>query len=62
MRDLKVGDIIHCQGLIVEIAKINYQEPWEWRKSYYIEFYDTDGHIRSWKQEYDGGYAELKGE
>ena len=25
-------------------------------------FYDTNGVYRSWKQNFDGGYAELKGE
>lgn len=59
-RDLKVGDIIHCQGIIVTIKEIAWQEPWSMRNSYYLEFRDTNGVYRSWKQCYDGGYAELQ--
>ena len=55
MRDLKPGDIVHVQGIICEIAEIAWQEP-------YLEFRDTNGIYRSWKQNFDGGYAELKGE
>lgn len=62
MRELKVGDIVHCYGIVCEIAEIKYQEPWEWREAYYIEFMDTNGNYRSWKQNFDGGWAELKGE
>lgn len=29
---------------------------------YYLEFRDTNGVYRSWKQNFDGGYAELKGD
>jgi hypothetical protein len=32
------------------------------RKAYYLEFRDTNGVYRSWKQNFDGGYAELKGD
>lgn len=59
-RDLKVGDIIHCQGIIVTIKEIAWQEPWSMRNSYYLEFRDTNGVYRSWKQCCDGGYAELQ--
>ena len=62
MRQLKVGDIVYCKGIVCEIAEITYQEPWEWREAYYIEFTDTNGNYRSWKQNFDGGLAELKGE
>lgn len=60
MRDLKPGDIIHCCNITCEIKEIKYQEPWNWRNAYYIEFLDTNGNYRSWKQNFDGGYAELK--
>lgn len=62
MRQLRIGDVVHCKGIVYEIAEIKYQEPWEWREAYYIEFTDTNGNYRSWKQNFDGGWAELKGE
>lgn len=69
MRQLEVGDMIVCPinvGLVTitdatfEIGEILYQEPWEWRESYYIEFRDTNGKYHSWKQKQDGGRAILK--
>ena len=60
MRDLRPGDVIHCNGISCEIKEITYQEPWEWRGAYYLEFRDTNGNYRSWKQNFDGGYAVLK--
>lgn len=62
MRDLKPGDVVHCQGITCTIKEIAWQEPWEMRKAYYLEFRDTNGVYRSWKQNFDGGYAELKGD
>ena len=62
MRDLKPGDVVHVQGIVCEIAEIAWQEPWDWREAYYLEFRDTNGIYRSWKQNFDGGYAELNGE
>ena len=62
MRDLRPGDVVHCQGIICTIKEIAWQEPWEMRKAYYLEFRDTNGVYRSWKQNFDGGYAELKGD
>lgn len=59
MRDLKPGDIVHCHGIVCEIKKIAWQEPWSWRNAYYLEFRDTNGVYRSWKQNFDGGYAEV---
>lgn len=56
-RQLQVGDTIRCQGISATIASIAFQEPWEWRNSWYMEFTDTNGVYRSWKQEYDGGKA-----
>lgn len=57
MRDLRPGDVVHCQGIVCTIKEIVWQEPWEWREAYYLEFLDTNGVYRSWKQNYDGGYA-----
>lgn len=62
MRDLRPGDVVHCQGITCTIEEIAWQEPWEMRKAYYLEFRDTNGVYRSWKQNFDGGYAELKGD
>lgn len=62
MRQLEIGDKVVCQGLAVTIAEIAWQEPWEWRNAYYLEFRDTNGVYRSWKQNFDGGYAILKEE
>ena len=67
-RQLRPGDKIQCPvdfGLItitdftVTIKEIKYQEPWEWRNAYYLEFIDTNGVYRSWKQNIDGGKAIL---
>lgn len=68
-RQLQIGDKIQCPITVgnitipdytVEIAEIITQEPWEWRKAYYIEFKDTKGNYHSWKQNQDGGIAILK--
>lgn len=59
-RELQPGDIIHCQGMTCTIKEIAWQDPWKWRESYYLEFTDTNGVYRNWKQQIDGGYAELK--
>lgn len=62
MRELKPGDVIHCQGITCTISEIAWQEPWEWREAYCLEFTDTNGNLRGWVQDVDGGYAELIGE
>ena len=62
MRELRPGDVIHCKGIVAEIKDIAWQEPWEWRNAYYLEFTDTNGIYRSWKQNYDGGHVDLKDE
>lgn len=56
-RQLVVGDTIKAQGITATIAEITFQEPWSWRNSWYIEFTDTNGNYRNWKQECDGGNA-----
>ena len=56
-RQLEIGDTIVCMGIKATIAEIAFQEPWEWRESWYLEFTDTNGNYRSWKQEFDGGKA-----
>lgn len=57
MEKLKIGDIICVNGISCEIAEIINQEPYEWRNAYYIEFRDTNGIYRNWKQNYDGGFV-----
>ena len=62
-RQLQIGDTIICQGIRATIKEIAFQEPWSWRNSWYLEFKDTNGGYRSWKQLWDGGYAiDEKGE
>lgn len=56
-RQLKANDTVICGNVKATIREITFQEPWEWRRSYYLEFTDTNGIYRSWKQQYDGGYA-----
>lgn len=65
-RQLKVGDKVQfpievgmfcITDFTCVIAEIIYQEPWEWREAYYIEFIDTNGSYRFWKQNFDGGKA-----
>ena len=62
VRDLRPGDVVYCQGIACIIKEIVWQEPWEMRKAYCLEFLDTNGIYRSWKQNFDGGYAELNGD
>lgn len=57
MRQLVEGDKIFCAGHKVTIKQIAFQEPWEWRNAWYLEFTDTNGVYRSWKQNFDGGIA-----
>lgn len=61
--EAKAGDIIICQGIRAEIARIAYQEcyplgdgEYEW----FMEFTDTKGVYRSWHSEADGGRIILK--
>lgn len=61
MRDLRPGDVIQCKGITCTIKEITMQESWSWRKSYYVEFVDTEGNYRSWKQNVDVGEAKLMG-
>ena len=56
-RQLEIGDTIKCMGITATIASIAFQEPWEWRDAWYLEFTDTKGNYRSWKQNFDGGVA-----
>ncbi len=56
-RQLVVGDTIKARGITATIAEITFQEPWEWRNAWYLEFTDTNGVYRNWKQSCDGGKA-----
>lgn len=59
----KPGDIIICQGIRAEIAKIAYQECYplgDGKYEWFMEFTDTKGVYRSWKSELDGGRIILK--
>lgn len=46
------GDIVECMGICATIDKILYQDFWE---NWDIEFIDTNGNYRHWKQGFDGG-------
>ena len=54
MKTAKIGDKIHSHGITVEIAKLFYSDCWG--DVWDIEFVDTMGNYRHWKQQYDGGY------
>ena len=51
---LEPGDRICCQGITSEIKDITFQEYWD-DDGFYIEFRDTNGYYRNWKQWTDGG-------
>lgn len=69
-RQLRPGDKIivpvDCGRFSVEttftICEIKYQEPYEWRNAYYVDFIDENGRFHQWQQLYDGGRAVLIGE
>lgn len=46
------GDKVACMGIVVTIGKILYQDFW---RDWDIEFIDTAGNYRHWKQGFDGG-------
>ena len=56
-RQLRVGDTVKVHGISATIASITFQEPWEWRNAWYLEFTDTKGNYINWKQNCDGGTA-----
>ena len=51
---LEPGDTIICKGIKTTIKEIKYQEWWNDYR-FIVEFIDTNGNYRSWKQEVDGG-------
>lgn len=52
-QEIQPGDIIECKGLKVVVSKILYQNNFD--NQYILEFEDTNGNYRSWKQHVDGG-------
>lgn len=54
MKNVKRGDRIHCNGITVEIGKVVYQD--YYAGTWDIEFFDTQGNYRHWKQALDGGH------
>ena len=69
IREAKPGDVVICQGVRAVIAEIFSQytdtdydvATGEITKVYYgIEFVDTKGRYRNWKQRYDGGQIIFK--
>ena len=55
---IQKGDKIHCSGITVEIAAVLYCD-YSFH-AFDIEFIDTDGNYRHWKQEQDKGYVIYK--
>lgn len=53
-KKLEPGDVIVCGGIRAEISRIIHQDWWI-EEGFQIEFYDTNGKYRSWKQHIDGG-------
>ena len=52
---LEPGDKIRCQNILAEIATVHYQDYDTYTDTFIAEFYDTDGQIRNWHQNSDGG-------
>lgn len=51
-----IGKTVVCQGVRATIAEV--YDACYWNGKWDIEFRDTNGVYRSWKQEFDGGYIE----
>ncbi len=53
METARIGDKIRSHGITVTIGKLYYSDCWDgiWD----VEFVDTDGNYRHWKQQFDGG-------
>lgn len=56
---IKQGDKITCKDLTVTVDQIHSQSNYgtDDEPCYYIEFRDTDGVFRYWKQDVDGGFV-----
>lgn len=52
--EAKVGDLVKVKGILAEISDIHYQE-WYEGEGWSIEFTDTNGNYRNWKQCLEGG-------
>ena len=50
---LKSGDIIVAMGISVVVKEIIYQDYFNGKWD--VEFVDSEGKYRHWKQEFDGG-------
>jgi len=64
-REVRVGDIIKCQGMEVKIASISsidYSKTKGYINEVRIEFTDVDGIYRSWVSDVDGGEVILDSE
>lgn len=55
-RILEPGDLIRCKGITVKIKEIHFQDDFG-DDGFDMEFMDTNGNYRSWKQRFDGGYV-----
>lgn len=55
IKEARKGDVVKAQGIHAEIEKIYYQDYDRHENMWDIEFLDTTGHHRHWKQCFDGG-------
>ena len=53
MKTARIGDKVSCMGITAEIGKLYYSDHYDGQWD--IEFVDTTGQYRHWKQIYDGG-------
>ena len=58
-RKAKAGDIVTCKGIKATIKEIYYQDRNDGTCDWDIEFIDTNGIYRYWKQYFDGGEITL---
>ena len=54
---VREGDSIVCGGVTVMVAEIVYQDESAMDGERDVEFIDTKGWYRHWKQSLDGGYV-----
>jgi len=50
---MKKGTKIRCKGMTVTVNEVLYADKWDGKWD--VEFIDSNGNYRHWKQELDGG-------
>ena len=59
---IREGDKIVCMGMWVVVGEIIYQNEYAHEGERDLEFIDSKGQYRHWKQHFDGGYVVKDGE